>query len=112
MQEHSKLLIVKLVHTLIWAFFVTLIAYVVQAGITGEIGTMVWIAIGLVILEGVVLLLNRGKCPLTNIGARYTEDRSDSFDIFLPDWLARHNKLIFTSIFTLGVVLVLCRTFL
>ena len=111
MQDQRKLFLVKLLHTIIWAFFVTLIAYIVWAGITDDIGMSVWLAIGAVILEGAVLVVNHGKCPLTNIGARYTEDRSDSFDIFLHNWLARHNKMIFTSIFMLGVLLVLYRTF-
>lgn len=35
------------------------------------------------------------RCPLNPIAARYTEDRRDNFDIFLPEWLARHNKTIF-----------------
>lgn len=112
MQNHQKLLLVKLVHTIIWAFFVTVIGYVVYAGVFNQINTPVWIAIGFVILEGFVLLMNDGKCPLTNIGARYTADRNDAFDIFLPNWLAKHNKLIFTSIFAAGVVLVLYRALL
>lgn len=105
----QKLFFVKLVHTIIWVFFVCVIGYVVYAGIYNQIGTTVWIAIGLVILEGIVILMNDGKCPLTDIGGRYTTDRNDAFDIFLPNWLAKYNKLIFTSIFAVGVVLVLYR---
>jgi len=33
---------------------------------------------------------------------RYTDDRSDNFDIFLPLWLARNNKLIFGLLFISG----------
>ena len=109
MQNNQKLLLVKLAHTIIWAFFVCVIGYVVYAGIYDRIDATVWVAIGVVILEGVVILMNDGKCPLTNIGARYTTDRNDAFDIFLPNWLANHNKLIFTSIFAAGVALVLFR---
>lgn len=109
MQNSQKLFLVKLIHTIIWAIFVGVIGYVVYAGIYNQIGTAVWIAIGFVILEGFVLLINQGKCPLTNIGARYTTDRNDAFDIFLPNWLAKHNKLIFTSIFAVGVILVIYR---
>jgi hypothetical protein len=29
------------------------------------------------------------RCPLTGIAARYTDDRRDNFDIYLPPWLAR-----------------------
>jgi hypothetical protein len=33
------------------------------------------------------------------VAARYTDDRRDNFDIYLPLWLARHNKLIFGWLF-------------
>jgi len=39
--------------------------------------------------------------PLTGMAGRYTKDRSDNFDIFLPKWLARHNQLIFGSLFAI-----------
>jgi hypothetical protein len=55
----------------------------------------------------IVLLANRMRCPLTGIAARYTDDRSDNFDIFLPAWLARHNKVIFGTLLAFGEVYLL-----
>jgi hypothetical protein len=54
-----------------------------------------------VMVEVVVLLVNRMRCPFTAIAARYTDNRSDNYDIFIPAWLARHNKLIFGTWFAL-----------
>jgi hypothetical protein len=45
-------------------------------------------------IEVAVLVLNRMRCPLTGIAARFTEDRRANFDIYLPLWLARYNKQI------------------
>jgi hypothetical protein len=104
-----KLFLIRLVHTLIWAFFVLVIGYILYAGIFDELGFGVWIAIGLIILEGVILKLNSGSCPLTPIAAKYTNKRDDNFDIFLPNWLAKNNKIIFSSIWLLGVVIVIYR---
>ncbi|MBB1092471.1 hypothetical protein HUU61_14375 [Rhodopseudomonas palustris] len=39
------------------------------------------------------------RCPLTAVAARYTDERADNFDIYLPIWLARHNRLIFGTLF-------------
>ena len=58
----------------------------------------VWLSLA-VWVEILVLALNRMRCPLSDVAAHYTGDRSDNFDIYLPAWLARHNKLIFGSIF-------------
>ena len=60
-------------------------------------------------MEVAILLVNRMRCPLTGVAARYTDDRADNFDIFLPEWLARHNKLIFGTLFALGEVYLLWR---
>jgi len=40
--------------------------------------------------------------PLTLIAGNYSNSQKDNFDIFLPNWLAKHNKLIFTTIFHSG----------
>lgn len=109
MDNARKLFFIKVVHTAIWTFYVLVIAYIVYAGIADQIGVLVWVAIGLVILEGLVLLFNDWHCPLTLVGRRYTKVTNDNFDIFLPKWLARNNKSIFTTIFTIGVILVVWR---
>ena len=45
-----------------------------------------------------MLLVNGMRCPLTDLAARYTDDRPDGFDIFIPPWLARNNKRIFGTL--------------
>ena len=106
----TKLLSIKVVHTLIWTFFVAVIGYILYAGIFDRIDFRVWIAIGLILFEGLVLLLNKGNCPLTPMAAQYTDHRDDNFDIFLPGWLARYNKLIFTTLYVFGLLLVAYRS--
>ena len=59
--------------------------------------------------EVAVLAFNNGRCPLTSLAARYTADRRDNFDIYLPQWLARHNKLIFGTLYVAGVAFALVR---
>jgi hypothetical protein len=111
MNHSNKLLAIKLAHTLIWIFFVVVIFYVVYSGITGIINTYTWLGIAFVIGEGVVLLLFKMFCPLTVLARKYSDSQKDNFDIFLPNWLAKHNKLIFTTIFLIGLVLVVIQTF-
>ena len=109
MNSDKKLLIIKLIHTFIWAFFVAVIFYVLYSGITNTVNVYTWVCIALVIGEGLTLLVFKMYCPLTLIARKYTDSQNDNFDIFLPNWLAKHNKLIFTSIFMIGVVIVIYR---
>ena len=97
---------IKLLHTLIWAL---LAASILVLPITAVMRRFRWAAMltGLVLLECGLLALNGGKCPLTDLAARFTTDRAHNFDIYLPDWLAQYNKLIFGALFIAGELLVL-----
>jgi hypothetical protein len=109
--QRTMLHLVKTLHTIAWAFFAGSTFYVLYAGITGTINRWVWIAIGAVLFEALILFVNKWTCPITPLAARYTEDRSDNFDIYLPEWLAKHNKTIFTILFVIGLALVLIESF-
>lgn len=106
MENALNLFSVKLLHTAIWAFFVALILYILYCGLTNHVTVYTWVAIGLVIVEGLVLLVFGGRCPLTLIARNYSDSDRDNFDIFLPNWLARYNKLIFTSLYVIGLLLI------
>ena len=109
MKPAQKLLFLKLFHTVIWIFFVAVIFYILYSGITNQINTYTWIAIGLIIGEGLVLWLFKMFCPITVLARKYSDSEKDNFDIFLPNWLARYNKIIFTTIYLVGVIIVLLR---
>jgi hypothetical protein len=42
-----------------------------------------------------------------SITAKFTDKRADNFEIYLPNWLARHNKAIFGTIFVANELIVL-----
>jgi hypothetical protein len=63
----------------------------------------------LILFECALLAANRGRCPLTDLAARFTSDRSAEFDIYLPRWLARHNKTLFGGLFAVNELIVLWR---
>ena len=106
MQNDFRLLLIKLIHTAIWLFFVVIIFYVLYCGIANKITAYTWIAAGLVVAEGVVLMLFKNHCPLTLLARNYSSSKDDNFDIFLPNWLAHYNKLIFTTIYLVGVIII------
>jgi len=55
-------------------------------------------------VEVAVLLGNRMRCPLSDLASRYSEDRQENFDIYLPIWLARRNKMIFGALYIGGTL--------
>lgn len=107
----KQLMYVKLVHTAIWLVLAPVVLYVLWSGVTGHITIYSWIAALAIVVEGVVLLLFKGSCPLTVVARKYSDSDKDNFDIYLPNWLARYNKLIFGSLYGVGLVLMLYRHF-
>lgn len=101
----AKLRAVKTIHTVVWAFFASATVLIPVYAALGNL-RMAAILIGVVAVESLILLFNRMSCPLTPIAGRYTANRAANFDIYLPHWLAKYNKLIFGAIYVLGIVYV------
>jgi hypothetical protein len=108
MAPTSTLVIIKFLHTVVWALMAGVIV-VIPVFIVRRQWQHVLVLIGIVFVECVVLAVNGMRCPLTDLAAHYTTSRADNFDIYLPLWLARHNKTVFGSLFVLGELFVLWR---
>ena len=96
---------IKLLHTVIWAF---LAASILALPVVGVLRRFRWAAIltVIVLLECGLLAVNGGRCPLTDLAARFTVDRNPNFDIYLPNRLADHNKVVFGWLFVVGELIV------
>ncbi len=97
------LVAIKLLHTVVWVLFVACILGIFVGARQGRFDLVVILA-AVVLGEVLVLVINRMRCPLTGVAARYTSARADNFDIYLPLWLARHNKTIFGTLYAAGIV--------
>jgi len=109
MTPNMKLNITKTIHSIIWVFFNGVIFYLYYAVITNNIDKWVWICIGVILLEGIVLLIFKRSCPITLIARKYSNSTKDNFDIFLPNWIARYNKLIYTTLFAIALIILAFR---
>ena len=107
--EHvNPLVAIKLLHTLVWAIVAgSILALPVTALLERFNAAMILTVI--IVAECVVLAINKGRCPLTSVAARFTTNRADNFDIYLPNWLARNNKPVFGTLFIVNELFVLWR---
>jgi hypothetical protein len=103
------LLQIKVVHTL--AFFVLsgCVLLVLYSGALDRVTGWTWVAVGMIVLEGVALASCGGKCPLTVLAERQGAIRPGVADIFLPKWFADRIFPICGATFMLGCVLVAWR---
>lgn len=106
MNAPAQLAAIKLLHTTVWAVMAGCVLAIPLAGFLRQFRWAV-VLTAIIVGECVVLVANRGRCPLTDWAARFTDDRADNFDIYLPNWLARHNKSIFGTLFVVSEAIVL-----
>jgi hypothetical protein len=102
----GTLVAIKLAHTVIWAFLAGSIVGLPVLAWTGQF-RLVAILTAVILAECCVLALNHMRCPLTDLAMKYTDDRSPNFDIYMPAWLARHNKAVFGTLFVVNELIVL-----
>ena len=106
MKENPRLIVIKFAHTLIWVVMVFAIFYTVYAGVVDRLDVYLWFAVGLIILEVVVLSLNNWVCPFTNMAKKYLDDWEMGDDMYLPRWIGTHNRELFGPLLVLGLILV------
>jgi spore maturation protein SpmA len=87
------------------------ISYLLYAVISNKIDKWVWICLGLILLEGLVLLIFKMICPITVVARKYSNSSKDNFDIYLPNWLASYTKAIYTTIVLICVLILIYRLF-
>jgi hypothetical protein len=109
MNNKSNLLTIKIIHTTVWVFYNVVMFYLLYAVIADKIDKWVWICLSLFALEGLILVLFRNMCPLTVMARRFSDSAKDNFDIFLPNWLARYNKLIYSILLALCIIILIYR---
>ncbi len=109
MTKEEKLIFIKITHTAIWVFFNVVIFYMLYAVIVNKIDIWLWVGYGIILLEGLILIAFKMYCPLTVWARNYSDSTNDNFDIFLPNWLAKYNKLIYTIIMVVIIIITVYR---
>ena len=102
---------VKLVHTLIFWLLSTCVLYALFSGVADRIDGWTWGAVGLVLVESVVLVAFRWTCPLTLLAERLGARRGSVTDIFLPKWFADRIFPICGTTYVIALVLICIRCF-
>ena len=106
-----SLLQIKVLHT--FAFFVLsgCVLLVLYSGALDRVTGWTWVAVGMIVLEGVALASCGGKCPLTVLAERQGAIRPGVADIFLPKWFADRIFPVCGTMYAVAVVLILWRVF-
>ena len=100
---------IKVIHTVIFAVLSCCVLYVVASGALDRITPWTWAAAAAIVVEGLVLVMSGGRCPLTTVAQRLGAADGSVADIFLPRWFADRIFPICTTVFLFGCALVAVR---
>jgi hypothetical protein len=110
MSDARKLILARLLHTIIYVVMASAVVAVLVSGLTGASGPWLWLALALLLVETLVFVANGLRCPLTAVVDRYSAGRSAVSDTFFPERLTRHTLSVFGPLIALGVLLVALRS--
>jgi hypothetical protein len=100
---------IRAIHTALHVILTGLLLVLLYEVIFDRITALTWIAVGLFLAEGLILLVNGWECPLT----RYTETLGAAHgrvtDFFLPRWFADRAFQIYGGLFGVAVLFLLLR---
>src|SRR5512144_2312542 len=100
---------IKVLHTVIFGVLSACVIYVVVSGAFDWITTWTWVAAGVIVVEGIVLVLSGWRCPLTAAAERLGAVKGSVVDIFLPPWFADRIFPICGTLFGIRCVLIAIR---
>jgi hypothetical protein len=100
---------VKVVHTLIFWVLSACVLYVLFSGVVDRITAWTWVAVGLVLVESIVLAVSGWTCPLTILTERMGAARGSVTDIFLPKWFADRIFPICGTTYAVALLFILFR---
>ena len=86
--------------------------YILYGGITKTFNWILLIVIVAIFVEGIALLLNKWRCPLTTLAEKYGAEKGSVTDIFLPPVIARNVFKVSTVLFAAELVLLGIRYFI
>jgi hypothetical protein len=102
---------IKLVHTIIFWLLSLCVLYALYSGMADRITIWTWIAVGLLLVESVVLATCGWTCPLTILAERQGAVRGSVADIYLPTWLADRIFPVCGTLYGIALVLIGVRVF-
>ena len=105
---HSITLI-KVVHTVVFVLLSGLLAVQLYEVIADRISAVTWIAVTLFVAEGIVLVINSWRCPLTALAEKLGSSHGQITDTLLPKWFADQVFRVYGALFAGALIFLVIR---
>lgn len=103
-----QIFLLKFAHSLIYVFMSSCLGYLFYAGITATYDWKLTFAVGMVVLEVIVLSLSGWCCPLSTYAKRLGDSTgNDLIGDYLLQWAVKRTIPFCTLVFLTGLALLL-----
>jgi hypothetical protein len=99
----ASITLIKVAHSLIFVSMAASILYTFYSGLTNRISRLTTMSIAAVIGEGLIFLMHKGRCPLTDLVEDLGSEHGSVSDIFLPTRFAARIPILFSPLFAIGL---------
>lgn len=107
-KNQKAIYIVRFIHALVATFFICCIAILYVVALSEKSYPWVaWIVV-VMLLEGLILAINRGNCPLSFFHRKYG-DNEKFYNLFLPEKIAPYATHVLGVLTVIGIILLIIR---
>lgn len=95
---NKKVSIVKSIHLVLFIFMCISLFYILYSAIARIYDWTLLTAMVVILINGLAIVLNRGRCPLTILAEKYGAEDGSVTNIILPAFCARYVFKFFTIV--------------
>ena len=100
---------IKSAHTILFVPLSALLFVFAYEAAVNRITNFTWVAIATFLAEGVALVMNNGRCPLTKYAEQLGSEHGQITDFFFPKWFADHVFQVYTGVFFVSLAVLAFR---
>ena len=102
---NNKVFVIKSIHLALFILMIIALFYTLYCAIAGIYNWTLFTAMGIVLIDGLSIVFNRGRCPLTTLAEKHGAENGAVTHLIMPKWAARYVFKVFIVIFVLEVIL-------
>ena len=102
--ENQKVLTIKSIHLTLFILMCICLFYILYCAITSTYDWTLLTAIVIILINGLSIVLNRGRCPLTTLAEKYGAENGAVTHLIMPKWAARYVFKFFTLVAVIEVI--------
>lgn len=91
-------------HGAITFIFLSCIGYIYYSAFVNRTDTLTYIAVGMILFEMAVIVINKGNCPLGVIHNKFGDDKT-FFELFLSKPMAKRAVPVLGAVAAIGILL-------